>query len=255
MVCEESQPETLFVAADRAKGIQTKEFNTKGAATLYFIRDVRDVTDGTDPPLGTVIQGTIADIANATDDNVGTFARFQDSTSQTDPIAEWDFGAAASRSIGVILFLPNLTGTSITWSYAIDPDGLGFGSFVNFATGPSVKTRFKLFDSQTVQKLRIKMIQGGSLSRDGRMLEIFDLEKEHGTNKLSLEFFDQARSDWKNHTTFSTLDPFFDGVNVVIIDTASNMPHKATGLLRVGVDNVGRCNYSLIVIKADPCKV
>lgn len=256
MVCEESQVETLFTAADRAKGILTKEFNTKGATTLYLIRDIRDFSDGADPPLGTVIQGTITSIANATDDNSDTAAIFQDSDVITDPIAEWDFTAAASRSIGVIAQITSQTFSNWDVFYAIDPDGLGFGAFVKFISASTLlaKTRFKLFDSQTVQKLRIKAVNSGIGDRQFQLLEIFDLEKEHGTNQLSLEFFDQARSDWKNFTTFSTLDPFFASATVVKIDTGSNMPHKASGLLRVSLNNAGKCNYSLIVIKADPCK-
>lgn len=256
MACEESQVETLFTAADRAKGIQTKEFNTKGATTLYLIRDVRDVADGADPPLGTVIQGTINNIANATDDDGNTTTRFFDRDTAADAIAEWDFGAAASRSIGIIISIPTSSNQSFTISYAIDPDGLGFGGFTNFITAATslTKTRFKLFDSQTVFKIRIKVINSLNVSRPADVHQIFDLEKEHGTNILSLEFFDQARSDWKNHTTFSTLDPLFDGANAVKIDSSGNLPHKASGLLRVSVDNLGKCNYSLVVIKADPCK-
>lgn len=257
MVCEESEVQTLYAAADRADGAATPvEFNTKGAQTLYFIRDVRDFTDGADPPLGTVIQGTITSIANTTDDDSNTSAIFQDSNVDTDPIAEWDFTAAASRSIGIIAKITSQTFSTWDVFYAIDPDGLGFGAFVKFISASTLlaKTRFKLFDSQTVQKIRIKAVNTNTASRQFQLLEIFDLKKEHGTNQLSLEFFDQARSDWKNFTTFSILDPFFDDANVNKIDIASNQPHKATGLLRAILTNVGKCNNSLIVIKADPCK-
>lgn len=257
LVCEESQVETLYVAADRAKGAATPvEFNTKGAGTLYFIRDVRDFSDGADPPLGTIIQGTINNIANATDDDSNTLMDFRDDSGTTDPIAEWDFGAAASRSIGIIVEI--ISQAFATWdlSYAIDPDGLGFGSFVNFVTSKTVlaKTRFKLFDSQTVFKLRIKAVNTNTSFRTLFVYEIFDLEKEHGTNQLSLEFFDQERSDWKSFKTFSTIDPFINNTNANAIDTGGSLPHKATGLVRAILTNIGKCNNSLIVIKANPCK-
>lgn len=255
MVCEESQVETLYPAADRGPGTGTTEFNTKGATILYFIHDVRDVVDSADPPTGTVIQGTITNIANSTDDDINTSATFTDSSGSADPIAEYDFGAPASRSIEVVFDAP-ATGGTWTWQYAIDPDGLGFGSFITFKTGSSLlaKTTLKLFDSQTVQKLRLKFINSDGVGRIGKLFEVYDLKKEHGVTTFSLEFFDQARSNWKNFSTFTVADPFTTGADVVKITTVGTLPHKTTGLLRLKFSNTGKNNFSMIVIKADPCK-
>lgn len=257
MACEESQVETLYTAADRGDGSGTKEFNTKGATKLYFIRDVRDVTDGADPPTGTVIQGTVSNISSTTNDSSSTGCTFTDSTGLTDPVAEWDWGSAASRTIEAIVSKttnPPITGN---WSYAIDPDGLGFGGYTNFKNGNTAKIRATLFTSQTVYKLRIKFIESGTAAnRIVNLHEVYDTKKEHGfQTSIGLEFFDQARSDWKSHTAFGTdMDPFFDGADAVVINTASNMPHKASGLLRLKYTNTGEVNFSLVVIKVDPCK-
>ncbi len=255
MVCEESQIETLYAAADRVDGTGTTEFNTKGATTLYFIHDVRDVVDSADPPTGTVIQGTITNISNSTDDDLSTKATFSDSSGSTDPISEYDWGAAASRSITVV-FDAGTTSGIWTWSYAIDPDGLGFDSFITFKTGSSLlaKTTLKLFDSQTVQKLRLKFVNTSGTSDLGKLYEVYDIKVEHGATTFSLEFNDQARSDWKNFTTFTEAAPFVVGSNVTKITTAGTLPHKTTGLLRLKYSNTGKNNFSMIVIKANPCK-
>lgn len=267
LVCEESQAETLLAAADRAIGTINTKINTKGATKLYMMRDIREVVSTT-TVIATLIAGAFTDLTNTDDKDQSTKGTSFDSTSTTNPHLRFDFGSLATRKYSIIDSLSSLGITTIRFRTNTDGDTASPTTWsawtTYFSSSSSFAKRSVFLVDINCRHIEIDISHAHSGAHNYNIFEVYDGNEAWGAITFDFQIFDAARSVWRSapgQPTVANIDTVADGDTVQIfkIDMDSMpIPHKVTTSDMFRIQEVitkGKVNYSIELIKVDPCKV
>jgi hypothetical protein len=244
---KESIWETVF-SGDYDDGTHNKLINTEGADKVYFIRQVNDITDATDPT-PTLIAGTWSNLANCVDDNFTTSSDCLDATSTTDPQIRFDYGSILIRDMGINFGFASVS-TLATLEYRYSNDAVGWSSWITARSSDAIVPKTTVYIGElSFRYIELRFVGTVASNSTCELYQVYDKNKEHGINNMSLQIYDTTRNSWvdSGDITFSSLDPRTID-NQKEVKTSGLLPFTSENL-RLQLTNTGKCNVSMTIVK------
>lgn len=260
--CEESQTETLISAGDKDPQTINTKIDSNGATKLYLIRDVRQVDPTTDPTYSN-INNTLTSPDNSHDQDPSTAGSISAITSGQNYQGRWDFGSLqSSKGIGVLM-LSTIVGGTHTVQVRHSENASDWSSYITIITGGSsvAKALYVPFTSVSFRYVEVRYNSSAS-SVSGQIFEVFIADEGYGELTGDLQIYDEERSTWRslpNQPSELVKLKSWEGDSVQIVTIKMEdmpIPHKniSGDMFRLQDIINGKINYSLELVKVNPCE-